>query len=141
MVNERQAVAQRENDALHFAIGYDDVIEPAYALGLRVTVISRIDDVPVPQGVVSHNVAARGKMVLSHGVIVGILPFVAIDEDKVEVKPQRRHESECVADSKADAAAIRRSIEPTAGEIFHLVVYLKRIELSPGRKCSGHCKS
>ena len=57
--DECQAIAQRQDDYFYPRVVGNQVIECSNALGLMVTVVGWVDDVPVPQRIVCQNISAR----------------------------------------------------------------------------------
>ena len=57
--DECQAIAQRQDDYFYPRVVGNQVIECSDALGLMVTVVGWVDDVPVPQRIVCQNISAR----------------------------------------------------------------------------------
>lgn len=82
--DEGKTIAEGEDDAGNAVVGGDVVIEGTYATGLRITLIVRVNDVTVPQGVVGEDVSAWRHHGEYRFVGVDVCALVAIDECHVE---------------------------------------------------------
>lgn len=85
-----EAVAQREDDALHGGVGGYEVVEGEDALKLRFLAIAcivgwgGIDNLAVPKGIVGDDETA-GTYSGQHGVeIIDVVALVGIDEDEIK---------------------------------------------------------
>ena len=86
--DEGQAVAERNNDALHGGVGGNEVVKGEDSLGLGILGVQafsrRFYYVSVPEGVVRQDEAARTDTRQYGSVVVDIVTLVGIDEDEVE---------------------------------------------------------
>ena len=86
--DECQAIAQRQDDYFYPRVVGNQVIECSDALGLMVTVVGWVVDVPVPQRIVCQNLSARIQNLHHHLVCLDIGALVAIHESQVKHHPQ-----------------------------------------------------
>ena len=65
-VDDCQPIAQRENQFVKSRVGGYLVVEVAEGDGLLVAVVGRVDDVPVPEGVICQQPAADRQELVVH---------------------------------------------------------------------------
>ena len=82
--DERQTIAQWQDDLFDTGVVSEEVVEGLDALGLRVAIVGMVDDMAVPQGVVGNDEAPRAQDGEHHLVGLAVGALVAIDECHVE---------------------------------------------------------
>ena len=110
-------------------MGYH-VVEGTDALGLLVAVVSRVDDVPVPQSIIRQDVSSRVQDAHHHLVSLDVGALVAIHESQVEHHTQFGCFNVGIADAEINLVGNIRTFNPGTGEILHLVVDFEGVELA-----------
>ena len=130
LADERQAIAQWQDDLFHTTVVDEDVVEGLDAPGLWVAVVGMVDDMAVPQGVVGNDEAPRAQDGEHHlvGLCVGAL--VAIDECHVEGDAQARCLADGVANDERHLVGNRRPLYPRTCEVLLFVVDLEGVQVA-----------
>ena len=128
LVDDCEAVAQGEDYFFDTTVGGNFVVEAQDAFGLRIELLAPVHDFAVPQGVVGDYETAIGNMVEHEVVVCTIFALVGIDEHEVECGVKPWQDVACVAYVQRYFAALRRSGEVAADEVFKLVVYLDGVQ-------------
>lgn len=82
--NDGEAVADGDDNFLYAGVGGDEVVEHAYALGLRVVSVG-IEHFVGPEGVVGKNHGTWLKIAPQELIILHIAPLVGIDKNEVVI--------------------------------------------------------
>ena len=140
LANERQTIAQWQDDLFHTTVVDKDVVEGLDAPGLWVAVVGMVDDMAVPQGVVGNDETPRAQDGEHHlvGLLVGAL--VAIDECHVEGDAQARCLADGVANDERHLVSNGRPLNPWTGEVLLFIIDLEGVQVAVGIQSFSHAE-
>src|SRR5574344_114040 len=76
------------------------IIEIPYANSLAVTIICRINNMSIPQGVISKNISTFAQYCHCHLISFNISAFITINKSHIKVYSQLRRKNVCIANIK-----------------------------------------
>ena len=101
-------------------------------------VVGRVDDVPVPQGIVGKDVSAGPDDGQNLFIDFCVGTLVAVDESHIEHNPEFWGFFGGITDAEVDPAGHRRPLDPRSCEVLHLIVDFIGIEFPVLFQSFGH---